>query len=267
MELTQKIRIYPTEEQEDVTWILSEKCRLLYNFALEHRNEVYKETGVSPTYHMQQDDLPEIKNKFPEYEWVYSKVLEMVLYGLNADFKSFVILKKKSNFGDGGDKNARPPGYKGIDYFTTMIWNQSGFKIKDGYIVLSHYYNDGKKNYVELRFKIPDDLINNTDVCLQTIYDFGKIKQISLFRAEPNRKKESLWFLSVVYEYPTSPLKDNGLYQAIDLGINKTVCAVNMEAKFFEIENPRKDLYWNPIIDSLQSRRDHCKKEKRSKRK
>ena len=56
-------------------------------------------------------------------------------------------------------------------------------------------------------------------------------------------------------------MKDNGLYQAIDLGIGKTVTAVNMEAKFFEIENPRPDLYWNPIIDSIQARRDHCKKE------
>ncbi len=34
-----------------------------------------------------------------------------------------------------------------------------------------------------------------------------------------------------------------------------------MEAKFFEIKNPRQDLYWNPIIDEIQSRRDHCKKD------
>lgn len=53
MELTQKIRIYPTTEQEEVLWILSE---------------------ASVTYNMQQDELPEIKKKCPEYEWVYSKV-------------------------------------------------------------------------------------------------------------------------------------------------------------------------------------------------
>jgi putative transposase len=52
MQLTQKIKIYPTKEQEDVLWILSEKCRLLYNFALEHRDDVYKKTGVSITYDM-----------------------------------------------------------------------------------------------------------------------------------------------------------------------------------------------------------------------
>ena len=42
MELTQKFSIDITEEQEIVAWILSEKCRLLYNFAISHRNDVYK---------------------------------------------------------------------------------------------------------------------------------------------------------------------------------------------------------------------------------
>lgn len=259
MQLTQKIKIYPTKEQEEILWILSEKCRLLYNFALGHRDDVYKKTGVSITYDIQQDELPEIKKKYPEYEWVYSKVLQMVLKGLDADFKSFIMLKKNSKDGK-GDKNANTPGYKGRDYFTTMNYNQSGFKIKDGYITLSHFYNEGKKNYTELKFDIPKDLIDNTDICLQTIYDFDKIKQITLFREEPNIKKESKYYLSVVYEIPDIPYKDNNLYQAIDLGINKTVTAVNLSGKFFEVGNPRQDKYWNPIMDSIQSRRDHCLK-------
>ena len=52
MDITQKFSIDITEEQKDVSWILSEKARLLYNFALGHINKVYKETGVSPTYTM-----------------------------------------------------------------------------------------------------------------------------------------------------------------------------------------------------------------------
>ncbi|MGV9206361.1 MAG: helix-turn-helix domain-containing protein [Promethearchaeia archaeon] len=35
--MSQKIRIYPTEEQLDVLWDLSEKCRLIYNFVLSAR--------------------------------------------------------------------------------------------------------------------------------------------------------------------------------------------------------------------------------------
>ncbi|MBD3192323.1 MAG: helix-turn-helix domain-containing protein, partial [Candidatus Heimdallarchaeota archaeon] len=34
MQLSQKIRIYPTKEQLEVMGDLSEKCRLIYNFAL-----------------------------------------------------------------------------------------------------------------------------------------------------------------------------------------------------------------------------------------
>ena len=256
MELTQKFSIDITEEQEIVAWILSEKCRLIYNFALSHREAIYKETGVPPTYTMQQNDLPELKIKYPEYEWVHSKVLQMVLHHLHDDYSSF--LSKIYN----GDETARPPGYKGKDYFTTMTWNQSGFKIEDGYIILSHYYNDGKKNYVELKIKIPDNLMKNTDIDLHVMYGFEKIKQITMFRDDPFRKKKGQFYLSVTYDYPAFPPKDNGLYQAIDLGIGKTVCAVNMEAKFFEIKNPRADLYWNPIIDEIQARRDHCKKVK-----
>ncbi len=253
MELTLKFSIDVTKEQEEVSWILSEKVRLLYNFALEHRNYIYDTTGTSITYTQQQDDLPELKRKYPEYEWVYSKVLQMALHSLDNDFHSFTSKRK-------GDKTAQKPGFKGSQHFTTMTWNQSGFKIEDGYVVLQHYYNYNTKTYVPLRFKIPEDLMKNTDIDLNLMYGFEKIKQITFYRGEPYIKKDSQYCLSIVYDYPMYPLKDNNLYQAIDLGINKTVTAVNMEGKFFEINNPRKDLYWNPIIDSIQSNRDHCKK-------
>ena len=65
------------------------------------------------------------------------------------------------------------------------------------------------------------------------------------------------------YSVPEKPYEDNGVYQANDLGITKTVSAVNTKGKFFEAKNPRPDKYWNPIIDALQSRRDHCKKKSR----
>jgi len=48
------------------------------------------------------------------------------------------------------------------------------------------------------------------------------------------------------------------LYQANDAGITKIVTAVNSLGKFFEVETPRIDKYWQPKIDALKSRRDHC---------
>lgn len=42
MKLSQKMRIFPSKEQEQVLWILSERCRLLYNFALAERMENWR---------------------------------------------------------------------------------------------------------------------------------------------------------------------------------------------------------------------------------
>jgi putative transposase len=230
MYLTQNIRIFPKPEQEAVLWRLSERCRLLYNFALSERKQASK-LGESIGYIKQQNDLPELKRRYPEYGWVYSKVLQMVLRALDADYKSFFSLLKK------GYWDARPPRFKGRKHFVTMIYNQSGFMIERGKITLTHFLNS-----ISLTFHIPD------------CFSFGKIYQASVYR-----DKEG-FYLSVFHEVPEKLYYDNGLYQAVDLGISKTVTAVNMHGKFFESWNTRPDKYWNPKTDSIQSRRDHCKK-------
>ena len=38
MELVKKIQIYLTEEQVNILWELSDKCRVVYNFVLADRN-------------------------------------------------------------------------------------------------------------------------------------------------------------------------------------------------------------------------------------
>jgi putative transposase len=244
MQLTQKIRIFPTSEQTSVLWLLSELCRLIYNFALAERieawrrNNLYSYLQVFPWgkqewigYIKQQNELPKIKKKYPRYKSVNSKVLQMVLRTLDADFKSFFALRRN------GDDSAMPPKFKGKSYFTTMTYNQSGFKVSKGSITLAHDYNN-----VPLTFAIPER------------FRFGRVYQVSLFY------DGEAFYLSVVHEVPEKPYADNELYQAIDLGIDKTVTAVNTQGKFFEAKNPRPDKYWNPTIDAIQSRRDHCKK-------
>ena len=244
MQLTKKLRIFPTEEQEEVLWHLSEQCRLLYNFALAERrkewglNNLRHDFSVFPWgkpyyevgYNKQQNELPKIKEKHPRYACVHSKVLQMTLRTLNADYSSFFALRRN------GDSDAMPPGFKGKKHFTTMVHNQSGFKIKDNHVTLTQFY----KKEVPLTFGISEQ--------------FGRVYQVSVFK---DREK---YYLSIVHEVPEKPYEDNGIYQAIDLGITKTVSAVNTAGKFFESRNPRPDKYWNPIVDSLQSRRDHCKK-------
>ena len=171
MKLTQKIKKTPTLSQELVLNALSERCRLCYNFALSERKEAFKNNSKI-SYIDQQNDLPKIKAKFPEYKYVYSKVLQHTLRTLDADYKSFFALHKK------GDNNARLPKFKGKQFFTTMVYNQSGFKSGKGFIELSHKHPIGTK----LWFRIPEQFI------------FSKIYQITIF------KDKDEYFLSIVYE-------------------------------------------------------------------
>ena len=96
MHLATKIKISVDPDQADVLWHLSEKCRLLYNVALAERTRNYRENKDLPEkeyigYVQQANDLPELK-KYPEYTWVYSKVLQTTLKSLDDNFKSFFAL-------------------------------------------------------------------------------------------------------------------------------------------------------------------------------
>jgi len=188
-------------------------------------------------YIEQQNHLPALKEKFPEYNIVYSKVLQSVLKKLDANYKSFFSLWKN------GDKSARPPKFRSGKYFMTLVYNQSGFKIKDGHLSFSH-----KANEIPLSFEVGN-------AC-----DLLAIKQVEIYNDDPYKGRGN-FFVSITYEEnPTTEYIDNDLYQAIDLGITKIVTAVNTQGKFFEVKTPRSDQYWNTKIDTIKSRRDHCKK-------
>ena len=156
MKLTQKIRIYPIKEQEHLLWILSEKCRLIFNFALAQRIQDWKDNKKKAkeqrnyiTYEDQSKSLPLLKKRYPEYKWVYAKVLQTTLEKLKRDYTSFFSKLKK------GDTTARPPGFKGKKYFFTLCYNQSGFKIKENTITFSHKH----PSKINLCFILPSHLI------------------------------------------------------------------------------------------------------------
>jgi putative transposase len=118
-----------------------------------------------------------------------------------------------------------------------MIYNQSGFKVERGKVILSHFYNS-----IFLEFQIPEK------------FEFEKVYQVVIL------KNSDDFYISITYEKAEKLYSDNRLYQAIDLGITKTVTAVNMHGKFLEVKSPRPDKYWQPKIEEVQSKRDHCKK-------
>lgn len=239
--MTRRIRVFPTREQEQVLWDLSEKCRLIYNFGLTERVNRWKENKEKPkeerkyiTYVKQQNDLPSIKKQYPEYKWVYSKVLQMTLRKLDANFKSFFGLLKN------GHTDARPPKFLPKSRFMTLCYNQSGFNIVENTISFSHGHPSGVPLEFDLKW-LPE--INRM------------IKQVEILRDHRHR-----FFVTITHEVEVPKYKDNGLYQAIDLGISNIVTAVNLHSKFVQIKNRRADLYWKDKISDVQSKRDHCKK-------
>jgi len=231
MQLTQKIRIFPTKEQEETLWSLSDICRKLYNQSLSKRMECwFNDYPIS--FYDQQNSLPQKKQDNPELKQVYSKVLQMVVRQLDKDFKSALALQKK-------DDKASFPKFKGKKYFTTMYYNQSGFAIRNNKVELSH-----KINNTDLKFAIPSK------------FKFEDVSQVSVFF------KDNKYFLSIIYNKEPQVYVDNGLYQAFDLGVTKHV-AVNLNGKFVEFTNQRPDRYWALKLKTIQSRRDHCKRKSR----
>ncbi|MFW9915462.1 MAG: RNA-guided endonuclease InsQ/TnpB family protein [Candidatus Thorarchaeota archaeon] len=239
MLLTKKMRIYPTKSQAEVLWALSERCRLLYNFALAERRTIWianKDKMIGErqkiTYQDQQNQLPALKNEFPEYRWVYSKVLQMTLRKLDAAYKSYFALQQH------GDERARPPQFRGKKHFFTLCYNQSGFQAAQGIIKLSHKH----PSRLPLAFQLPLDAPDN-------------IKQVEITQDYAHR-----WFVCIHYEFEPPPYFDNGLYQAIDLGIDNVVSAVNLYGKFTQFTNKRPDKYWRSKLAAVQAKRDGCMK-------
>lgn len=236
MHLTAKVKIYPTEEQQKVLWELSDRCCSLYNLALAERKDVWKSERKSIKYIDQQNKLSEFKKKNPEYKAVYSKTLQGILKKLDANYKSFFALRKN------GDTNARPPNFKSRDFFQTIPYNQSGFKILrtlcGNKIIFSHN-------------------VNNTSLDFDIEKTFPNIKQVEIYNDDPFHAKGD-FYVSVTYEAACAEYVDNGLYQANDAGITKIVTCINLRGKFHEVKTPRIDKYWNPKIDSIKSRKDHC---------
>lgn len=104
-----KYRIYPNKEvTEKLQWTL-DRCRELYNAALDERKSAYRvtrkvpvelygnvavineaaATGKSISYNEQQNDLPAIKELRPEYKEIGSHVLQNVLRRVDLAMQGF----------------------------------------------------------------------------------------------------------------------------------------------------------------------------------
>ena len=116
-----KYRIYPTKKQEKTLNTTFTNCRRLYNVALQHRNDVWRSYRKSVSCYDQINELPKIKEEFPQYKEIHSQVLQNVLVRVDLAFKGFFRRLKIKKEGCGF------PRFKGEDRFKSITYLQSGF--------------------------------------------------------------------------------------------------------------------------------------------
>jgi putative transposase len=114
---TLKYRISPNKATaEKLQWTL-DRCRELYNAALDERKSAYRvtrkipvefcgdvalinaaaATGLSIGYNQQQNDLPEIKEMRPEYKEIGSHVLQNVLKRVDLALAGFFSQRQNAS--------------------------------------------------------------------------------------------------------------------------------------------------------------------------
>lgn len=114
-----KYRLYPTKKQVDTLQWMLDRCRELYNAALQERREAWKMCHISINFAGQAAQMPEIKKIREEYQDVYAQVLIDVLHRVDKACKLFFGRIKK------GEK-AGYPRFQGRDRYDSFTYPQVG---------------------------------------------------------------------------------------------------------------------------------------------
>lgn len=198
-----KVRIYPNSEQQLKLAQVMGCCRYWWNFALNHCNETYKETGKGLGRIALNKILPPLK-KAEDTKWLgecYSQCLQSVTLNLTKAFKNFF------------DGRAKYPRFKSKHGKQTCQYPQN-VKIENGCL------------------KIPQ--LGLVKASIHRSYE-GKIKTVTL-----SRKPSGKYYASILFETEQDfpEMQIDGKVCGIDLGI-KDFAIVAGEEKVSKYANPR----------------------------
>src|SRR5260370_1531325 len=129
---TFKYKLQPASKQEQAMEFVVRRCRELYNAALKERREAWRMSRVNITMAGQSAQLPDIKPERPEYQDLYSQVLQDVLARLDRAFRAFFRRVK----------HGETPGYprfKSSNRYASFTYKQfgNGATLDNGFLVLS----------------------------------------------------------------------------------------------------------------------------------
>lgn len=117
-----KYRLYPTKKQAVRLQEVLDRCRELYNAALQERRDAYRMAHVSIGYNQQAAQLPEIKEIRPEYADIHSQVLQDTLRRVDKAFKAFFRRIKAG-------QTPGSPRFQASDRYDSFTFPQSGFSL------------------------------------------------------------------------------------------------------------------------------------------
>ena len=117
-----KYRLSPTRKQERALQETLDRCRELYNAALQERRDAYRMCHVSLNYYDQAAQLSAIKECREEYKDIHSQVLQDVLRRVEKGMKAFYRRVK----------NGETPGYprfQGRNRYDSFTYPQGGYSL------------------------------------------------------------------------------------------------------------------------------------------
>jgi putative transposase len=224
--LSYRFRLYPSKTAERTLNRHMELCRWLYNRLLSELS-MAKEKGIKLRRTDTQALIVDLKKyEKPELGEVYSKVLQMVNHQLWSNIRALARLKR----------NGRRVGrlrFKGAGWFKTLNYNQSGFALENGRLVLSKV----GEIPIKLHRKIK-----------------GEVKGVIV-----KRERSGKWFAIFQVEDEPKPLPKTGRAVGIDVGIRHFLT----DSEGRQVENPR---FYERTLERMRRRqKDLSRKKKGSK--
>ena len=132
---TYKFRIYPSGAQVSILNSTLNSCKNLYNAMLQQRIYACK-MKKKITYYSQQNEIPDMKKIFPEFNNAHSQVLQDVAHRVDKAYDNFYRRIREKN--NGSRIKAGFPRFKSKYRYNSITYPQSGFRIlDDGHVWLS----------------------------------------------------------------------------------------------------------------------------------
>ena len=105
-------------------------CSLVYNQCLSQRKETWESENKSISRYEQQKELPELKKKEPQYQKVFSQVLQDVVGRVDKAYKAYFRRVKA------GEKPGYPR-FRSARRYHSFTYPQSGFQLQENKLILS----------------------------------------------------------------------------------------------------------------------------------